>query len=228
MTGGGLSPDGTRWIATRPDFLFPTRVLGALFRGKFLAASRGFAIAASFASTVRPRPSRSRRASRAFATNSIAIAGLSMLTRPSAGPSRSSAHLGRYTHRVGLSNRRLVALDARGVTFRTRGTQTATLAPDFLGRFLLHVLRKGFVKIRHHGLMAASHVNTRLVLARRLLEAAPRPANDERARAPRDIRELLLALTGVDLRQCPRCGATAVVRRPLPPPATTAIPPDTS
>src|SRR5690606_35635382 len=106
---------------------------------------------------------------------------------------------GRYTHRVGLSNRRLVSLDERGVTFRTHGERTVSLAPDeFLRRFLLHVLPKGFVKIRHHGLMAPSNVTTRLVVARRLLERVAPPPPDV-ARVPSDYRELLLALTGVDL-----------------------------
>jgi hypothetical protein len=215
VSGGGLSLDGARWIATHPDFLFPVRVLGALFRGKFLAClarlyERGdlrldgpaakLADAATFA-RVRHKLYRAR--------------WVVYSKRPFGGPQQVFQYLGRYTHRVGLSNRRLVSLDERGVTLRTRGEQTATLAPDeFLRRFLLHVLPKGFVKIRHHGLMAASNATTRLAVARRLLEGAHRvvPAA---ATAPRDFREILLALTGVDLRQCPRCGAFAMRRLPL-------------
>jgi hypothetical protein len=92
-----------------------------------------------------------------------------------------------------------------------------TLASDeFLRRFLLHVLPKGFVKIRHHGLMAASNVTTKLALARRLLDKAPIAGDTTSAtRTARDFREILLALTGVDLRQCPRCGAFAMRRAPL-------------
>ena len=78
------------------------------------------------------------------------------------------------------------------------------------------VLPKGFVKIRHHGLMAASHVTTRLAAARRLLERGPPRTDRDSPRAPRDFRELLLALTGVDLQRCPRCGAVAMRRHPLP------------
>lgn len=228
VTGGGLSPDGARWIATRPDFLFPVRVLGALFRGKFLAGlarlrDRG-ALAFDGPAAALAVPARFARVRHKLYRHRWVV----YAKPPFGGPDQVFRYLGRYTHRVGLSNRRLVALDTRGVTFRTRGEQTATLAPsDFLRRFLLHVLPKGFVKIRHHGLMAASNVNTRLVLARRLLEGAPRAADDEAPRAPRDFRELLLALTGVDLRQCPRCGADAVVRHPLPP-AAASVPPDTS
>jgi len=93
---------------------------------------------------------------------------------PFGGPQQVFRYLGRYTHPVGLSNHRLVSFDARGVTFRTRGSNTVTLAPDeFLRRFLLHVLPKRFVKIRHHGLMAASNVSTRLEMARYLLGQTP-------------------------------------------------------
>lgn len=148
--------------------------------------------------------------------------------RPFGGPEQVFRYLGRYTHRVGLSNRRLVSLDERGVTFRTHGEQTVTLVPDeFLRRFLLHVLPKGFVKIRHHGLMAASNVSTRLAAARRLLEREPPPVAPDVSRCPADFRELLLALTGVDLRRCPRCGALAMRRHPLTF-TVRPVPPDTS
>ena len=132
---------------------------------------------------------------------------------PFGGPEQVFRYLGRYTHRVGLSNQRLVSLDARGVTFRTRGANTVTLAPDeFLRRFLLHVLPKGFVKIRHYGLMAPSHVATSLETARRLLGGSS-PAV-EPPRTPRDFCALLLALTGLDLRRCPRCQGERI-RYPL-------------
>jgi len=126
---------------------------------------------------------------------------------PFGGPEQVFRYLGRYTHRVGLSNQRLLSIDERGVTFRTKGEGTATVSPEvLLDRFLLHVLPKGFVKIRHYGLMAASNVPTKLVAARRLL--VPPTAEPATPRAPRDFRDLLLALTGVDLRRCPRCDGT--------------------
>ena len=151
-------------------------------------------------------------------------------------------YLGRYTHRVGLSNQRLVALHDQAVTFRTRGRQTVTLPPtEFLRRFVLHVLPRGFVKIRHHGLFAPGNVASKLAAARRLLEAnsppASAPAPPESPHAPRDFRELLLVLTGINLRRCSRCHAMAVVRLPLDllpaqapalGPATPPQPPDSS
>jgi hypothetical protein len=216
VSGGGLSLDSERWIGTRPDFLFPVRVLGALFRGKFLAclerlyergALRFDGPAAKFADRARFAHIRDKL----YRARWVVYA-----KRPFGGPQQVFQYLGRYTHRVGLSNRRFVSLDERGVTFRTRGEQTATLAPDeFLRRFLLHVLPKGFVKIRHHGLMAASNVTTQLAVARRLLENTSLATERDATRAPRDFREILFALTGINLRQCPRCGAFAMRRLPL-------------
>ena len=231
VTGGGLSLDGERWVETKPDFLFPVRVIGAFFRGKFLdrlvhAYERGQLRLEGSAAVLADRDRFARLRDKLYKMRWVVYA-----KRPFGGPEQVFRYLGRYTHRVGLSNRRLVSLDERGVTFRTRAEQTATLTPhEFLRRFVLHVLPKGFVKIRHHGLMAPSHVSTRLVVARRLLEAAapktaPAAAPAE-PRAPRDFRELLLALTGVDLRLCPRCGAT-LIRRALDSDSS-PVPPDTS
>lgn len=230
VTGGGLSLDGARWIATRPDFLFPVRVLGALFRGKFLARllrlyDRG-ELRLDGPAAVLADPARfARLRDKLYRARWIVYA-----KPPFGGPEQVFRYLGRYTHRVGLSNRRLVSLDERGVTFRTYGEQTVTVAPDeFLRRFVLHVLPKGFVKIRHHGLMAASNVSTRLAIARRLLQHASHDAPIATPRAPRDFCELLLALTGVDIRRCPRCGVGTMIRHPLPllAPASPAAP-DTS
>lgn len=228
VSGGGLSPDATEWISARPDFLFPVRVLGALFRGKFLARlallyKRG-ALRLDGPAAALADPARFERVKdKLYRTRWVVYA-----KRPFGGPEQVFHYLGRYTHRVGLSNRRLVSLDDRGVTFRTHGEQTVTLAPDeFLRRFLLHVLPKGFVKIRHHGLMAASNVPTRLAAARRILDRDRSPAPDV-ARSPTDFRELLLALTGVDLRRCPRCGELAMRRHPLPMTGLPPVPPDTS
>jgi hypothetical protein len=229
VTGGGLSRDGERWISTRPDFLFPVRVLGALFRGKFLARlvrlrERGELHLEGPAALLADPARFARVRDKLYRSRWVVYA-----KPPFGGPEQVFRYLGRYTHRVGLSNRRLVSLDARGVTLRTRGEQTATLPPhEFLRRFLLHVLPRGFVKIRHHGLMAAGNVNTRLAIARRLLGREPPAVEPDTTRTPRDFRELLLALTGLDLRRCPRCGAAELRRHPLPAAATAPLPPDTS
>jgi hypothetical protein len=132
VTGGGLTSDAARWVAARRDYLFPVRVMGALFRGKMLAAlERAHGLGRVNLGNVDLQALRK--------TSWIVYA-----KRPFGGPEQVFRYLGRYTHRVGLSNHRLVSLDDRGVTFRTRGEQTVTVAADeFLRRFLLHVLPKG-------------------------------------------------------------------------------------
>lgn len=229
VTGGGLSLDGERWVPTKPDFLFPVRVIGALFRGKFLhrlarAWGRGELRLEGPAAALSDRDRFARLLDKLYKIRWVVYA-----KPPFGGPEQVFRYLGRYTHRVGLSNRRLLSLDHRGVTFRTRGEQVVTVTPhEFLRRFVLHVLPKGYVKIRHHGLMAPSHASTRLAVARRLLQAdAPVEASPGTTpRAPRDFCELLLALTGVDLHSCPRCGGT-MIRHPLGD-VTSPVPPDTS
>jgi hypothetical protein len=216
VTGGGLALDGSRWIATRPDFLLPVRVLGALFRGKFLAAlsdlhARGQLRLTGAAARLADRKTFAHLRARLYKKRWVVYA-----KPPFGGPEAFFRYVGRYTHRVAISNARLVDLDGDSVTFRTRGDATATLpVVDFLRRFLLHVLPDGFVKIRHFGLFAPGNVNSKLPLARLRLAEAGVVAPTREARAPRDFRELLLALTGVDLRVCLCCGAPTVVRRPL-------------
>ncbi len=242
VTGGGLSPDTSRWVAAPVHYLFPVRALGALFRGKVLDALRRAhddgklrfdGPAASF---------QDRSHFRRLCDTLQRLRWVVYCKPPFGDDTQVFRYLGQYTHRVGLSNHRLVAFDGRDVTFRTRGPARVTLEADqFLRRFVLHVLPKGFVKIRHHGLFAAGNVHTKLATARALLPAATSTLHNAPPadRAPRDFRELLLALTGVDLRHCSRCGAFALIRVPLEPPAApgataplspafTSPPPDTS
>ena len=201
------------------DFLLPVRVIGALFRGKLLAHLRdayehgrldlgpGPGRPGSFRGPARP----------ALRTDWVVYA-----KRPFGGAEQVVRYLGRYTHRVGISNQRLVSLKKGEVTFRTKNGKTLTLsAHEFLARFVQHVLPSGFVKIRHYGLMAPSHATTTLETARQLLIRSPQ--RDLHTQAPiapvpaPDLpwRQLLRDLTGVDLGRCPACGAMAVVRRPL-------------
>jgi Putative transposase/Transposase zinc-binding domain len=217
VTGGALAPDGSHWIGTRPDFLFPVRVLGALFRGKFLARleqlyDRGALRLAGPASRLASRPAFTRLRNRLYTTRWVVHA-----KPPFGGPEEFFRYVGRYTHRVGLSNTRIVALDAQRVVFRTRGDATATLThTEFLERFVLHVLPKGFTKIRHFGLFAAGNVNSKLMLARQRLADAG-VATPAARPTPSDFREWLLALAGIDILHCPRCRVGILVRRPLDP-----------
>jgi len=225
VTGGGLALDGSKWVPTKPDFLLPVRVLGKLFRGKFLAKLQDLydrrqlrfdGKAARFADRTVFDRLRSRLQK---------IRWVVYIKPPFGGPEEFFRYVGRYTHRVGISNARIIALDAERVTFRTRGDSTETLTHDeFLRRFLLHVLPDGFAKIRHYGLFAPSNVNTKLVLARQRLAEAGVASDPPKPRPPRDFRELLLALTGIDIQRCPRCRIGILVRRPLDPTRRVAAP----
>ena len=224
VTGGGLSPDG-RWIPARPKYLFPVEVMGALFRGKFLdALKRAHAQGQLLGSgaTAGDRARIDRLIAALYEKSWVVYA-----KRPFGGAEQVIRYLGQYTHRVGISNARLVAVDARGVTFRTRGTKVTTLPPDkFLQRFLNHVLPPRFVKIRHYGLLAAGNVNTHLVAARRALDAVaparrrPRPIIDRAT----DWVSLLALLTNIDARRCPVCKVGLLVKEPLPLPESRAPP----
>jgi hypothetical protein len=234
VTGGGLSTDGQRWVAARGRgrYLFPVAVMRKLFRGKLLAAitrareqgQLDFGGACAHLAD-----------DAAFATWKKRLHGKDWVVycKPPFGSAEHVfKYLGRYTHRVGISNQRLISLDPRGVTFATKGGRRATLLPDeFIRRFLLHVLPAGFVKIRHFGLLAPAHVKGKLALARSLLEAKPSPeppppaadslvspAHDATIGAPVSNsawRTLFLKLTGIDLALCRVCGRGNIVRYPL-------------
>jgi hypothetical protein len=228
VTGGGLALDGSRWVAARGEFLFPVRVLGALFRGKVLD---GLARARRDG-RLRLAPDDEGRAGARRTDALHRAAWIVYAKRPFGGPEQVYRYLGRYTHRVAISNSRLVSATDDTVTFRTRGDQTASLPPlVFLRRFLQHVLPFGFVKIRHYGLLASGNVTTRLERARALLgggvterdEQRNEPGNEPDESWP----ELLAAVAAVDATLCPSCGAHAVQRGPLPslrPPVARAPP----
>jgi hypothetical protein len=219
VTGGGLAPDGKSWVAAPPDFLLPVHVLGALFRGKFLDGLERMRARGLLGDDLDDRAARRRRA-RLYDQSWVVY-----VKRPFGGAEQVYRYLGRYTHRVAISNARLVSVDDQAVVFRTRGQDTATMGPlEFIRRFLDHRLPKGFVKIRHGGLLSPTNVNTRLASAKAVLSADDRSDSSvktgDTVRADPKIAELpwadlLLALTGVDLKECPVCHARAVVRVPL-------------
>ena len=208
VPGGGIAPDGERWISSRPAFLLPVRVLGSLFRRLFLTrlmalhASGKLGLFGHLAHLV------GRRAFLRHLSPVRKKRWVVYAKPPFAGPEAVLAYLSRYTHRVAISNRRLIAFDESGVTLRYKDyrrdgperQRVMTLATnEFIRRFLLHVLPRGFHRIRHYGLLAASSRKTSLALARRLLEAAPPPPGDEPAE-PIDPRP-----------PCPCCGGRMVV-----------------
>jgi hypothetical protein len=211
VPGGGLAPDGQRWIACRPGFFLPVRVLSRLFRRRFLeelqrlhdqgrlkffGEHRALANAQTFTAWMAP-----------LRTGEWVV----YAKRPFAGPQAVLAYLSRYTHRVAISNSRLLAMDEHGVSFRWKDYRAKgktrhkamTLSPqEFMRRFLLHVLPGGFHRIRHYGLLANSNRRANLALARELLHVAP-PLPDE----PADESSAAPAPTFV----CGHCGQAMVV-----------------
>jgi hypothetical protein len=180
VPGGGMSLDGTRWIGCRPGFLLPVRVLSRLFRRLFLA---GLADAHAAGRLVFFGEIEGLHRRKAFDAHLAPLKRKKwfVYTKPPfAGPQAALAYLARYTHRVAISNSRLVSLDERGVTFRYKGYRRdgqarygkMTLSADeFIRRFLLHVLPKGFHRIRHYGLLASAGCKSNIARARQLMTA---------------------------------------------------------
>lgn len=214
VTGGGLSPDGERWIAVKGEdrFLFPVKVLSRLFRGKFLDGLERLFESGELA--LDPNEDIPRGVFAALRDRLQAQEWNVYAKRPFKGAEHVYKYLGRYTHRVGISNHRLQAITHDTVTFATKGDGSLTLSHDeFLARFVQHVLPPGFVKVRHYGLMASGNATTKLEVARRLLELQGAQSL-ERSESGGDWQDFYARLTGRDLRVCPRCKG-AVVRLEL-------------
>ena len=208
VPGGGLATDGERWVRCQPGFFLPVRVLSRLFRRRFLEeleqAHRGgrlqffgedatLAHAQAFAQWLAP-----------LRTCEWVV----YAKRPFAGPAAVLAYLSRYTHRVAISNSRLLALDERGVTFRYKDYRSKAkthykamtlTADEFIRRFLLHVLPIGFHRIRHYGLLANAGRREHLAQARQLLKVTAAVEAPSCKRASTTI----VPPTFV----CPHCGA---------------------
>jgi hypothetical protein len=218
VTGGGLAPSGQAWLPLSRRYLFPVKVMGALFRGKFLDGLRqlyrsGLLALTGRAAKLTDPAAFDRLLDQLYRTSWVVYA-----KRPFAGPEQVFRYLGRYTHRVAISNHRIQLIDKHGVRFATKDGRSITLPHQaFIARFLEHVLPSGYTKIRHFGLHASGNLNTKLAQARLLLSSAsaPLPAACEPAK-PLPWNELLLKLTGVDPTLCPRCGAR-LCRYPLSP-----------
>jgi putative transposase/transposase-like zinc-binding protein len=183
VPGGGISLDGTRWIPCRPGFLLPVRVLSRLFRRLFLTALADAHAASRLAFFGEIVHLCRREAFDAYLAPLRRKNWFVFAKPPFAGPEAVLAYLARYTHRVAIANSRLIALDQRGVTFRYKDYRrdgharyrTMTLAPDeFIRRFLLHVLPKGFHRIRHYGLLASAGCKANIARAKELM-ATPMP-----------------------------------------------------
>lgn len=215
VPGGGPSLDGTRWVACRPGFFLPVRVLSRLFRRLFLAELDA-AFAAGQLGCFGELAALAESAAFARQLNKLRRVEWVVYAKPPfGGPEQVLAYLGRYTHRVAISNARLVGLSDGQVAFRWKDYRhharpnVMTLAADeFIRRFLLHTLPDGFHRIRHYGFLANSHRAAKLALCRKLLDAAAT------AGIPVDDAEDKAALRGPG--RCPHCGSMMMLTGVLP------------
>ena len=180
VPGGGLSPDSKTWVACRPGFFLPVRVLSRLFRRRFLERLDAVHRAGGLKFFGEHAALADRRAFAAWLAPLRRCEWVVYAKRPFAGPAAVLAYLSRYTHRVAISNSRLISLDERGVTFRWKDYRakgrtrykTMALSPaEFMRRFLLHVLPGGFHRIRHYGLLANGSRKASLTTVRELLQS---------------------------------------------------------
>jgi hypothetical protein len=239
VPGGGISLDGERWMSCRPTFFLPVRVLSRLFRRlflKMLTAAHAAGCLAFFYEHVLLADTK------AFATFLAPLRKAEWVVyakKPFGGPQAMLAYLSRYTHRVAISNRRLIAADATGVTFKWKDYRiegparynTMTLPThEFIRRFLMHVLPKGVHRIRHYGLFANANRAANIARARELLAMPTRVTESETVSSETDQPPMLPT-------PCPCCGGRMIIietfargcepkHRPTPAPAAIRI--DTS
>jgi Putative transposase/Transposase zinc-binding domain len=219
VPGGGIAPDGQRWIGCRPGFFVPVRVLSRLFRRLFLEHLHQAFHAGQLRLRGQLEPLRQANAFRAYLAPAAQAEWVVYAKPPFGGPRQVLNYLGRYTHRVAISNNRLLTMDGNRVTFAWKdykheaARRTMTLdADEFIRRFLLHVLPNGLQHIRHYGFLANRHRQTKLVLCRQLLDSPAPMTPDPDSSTKQDYRDLYLALTGKSLRDCPLCGKGHMVR----------------
>ena len=206
VTGGALAPDGTRWIAAKAGFLFPVRAMSTVFRAKYLDALRQAFDQARLTFAAGTADLAHAETFAQFITALRAAPWVVYAKRPFGGPAHVLQYLGRYTHRVAISNARLVALHDGTVRFRCkdyadgdRAKVMALSAEEFLRRFLLHVVPRGFVRIRYFGLLANRRRRATLDRCRTMLDVPPAAPS---ANPP----SITTPASQLDVHRCPHCG----------------------
>jgi hypothetical protein len=210
VTGGGLAPNGQRWIPARQSYLLPVKVMAKLFRGKFLAGMRQAYEHGELKLTGKLAALTQQVTFEKLLTSLYKRDWIVYAKSPFGGAKQVYQYLGRYTHRVAISNARLLSHQDGHVQFRYKDYADASrqkvmslTAEEFIRRFLLHVLPKGFVRIRHYGLLASRNVATRLAQCQRLLAAPVSPAAVPPGKTWVDR---ILEWFGMDVVHCPQCG----------------------
>jgi hypothetical protein len=213
VPGGGISLDGERWVSCRPGFFLPVRVLSRLFRRLFMEKLMAAHEAGALTFFGIRAPLAAHKSFAAFLAPLRKIEWVVYSKRPFGGPQAVLAYLSRYTHRVAISNSRLISIDDAGVTFkwkdyRAKGRERQKImilnTNEFIRRFLIHVLPHGFHRIRHYGLFASGSRAENIVRVRALL-SAPIPPNQANADA-RDGTELPTLS-----HPCPCCGGRMII-----------------
>jgi len=223
VTGGGLSLDGKRWFRSKKDFFIPVKVLSSLFRGKFLDGLKKENEAGGLRFPGQIEELKEAPAFKRFLTNLYHQAWVVYCKPPLKHPEKVVDYLGRYTHRVALSNDRLVKMEDNRVTFRWRDSadnntiKLLTLeALEFIRRFLLHVLPSQFVKIRYYGILSHRSRKGKLLRCQKLLGVV---TPDELKQVLKESwQDLLTRITGIDPRVCPYCGKGKMIQRETLPP----------
>jgi len=231
VTGGGLDSSANRWISAKNSFLVPVKALSQIVRGKFLEALKETFHQGKLLFRGNTEGLKEESAFDRFLKKLRRQKWVVYSKEPFDGAQHVYAYLSRYTHRIAISNQRLVNCQNGQVTFKARNNHSpekprlVTLpAEEFIRRFLLHVLPTGFVKIRHYGLLAPCNAKTKLEKARTLLkQKEPKdenhPANGkpqaQKATSSPTWQDLLLQLTGWNLKTCPHCKKGFLIRKPF-------------
>jgi hypothetical protein len=215
VSGGALAENG-HWLHPRRGFLFPVKALSQVFRGKFITAlkhafdSHALTLVGSTVVLAQPRQ-RMRLLAALYEHDWVVYA-----KRPFAGPEQVLQYLGRYTHRIALTNNRLVSCDDHTVRFRykdyaagNRRKLMALASQEFIRRYLLHVLPKGFMRIRHYGLLGNRAKHHKLTLARAALNV---PRFTPLLTAPETIEAFWLRVAQLDIHRCPHCASGRLLR----------------
>ena len=220
VTGGGLSLDGKHWICSRKDFFISVNVLSSLFRGKFLDGLKKLYEAGELKFPGQIEKLKESSAFKRFLTNLYHQEWVVDCRPPLKNPEKVMDYLGRYTHRVALSNDRLVKLEGNQVTFRWRDSadnNKIKLLPleafEFIRRFLLHVLPDQFVKIRYYGILSHRSRKGKLLRCKKLLGVSTREQSKD---SPKESwQDLLTRITGIDPRVCPHCGKGEMIQKEI-------------
>jgi len=230
VPGGGLSLDGSQWISGRKKFFIPVKVLSRLFRGKFLYCLKKIYNAGELVFPGKIEHLREKKAFQTFLSDLYRQEWIVYCKPPFHNAETVMDYLGRYSHRVAISNDRLVKMEAGRVFFRYRDSRdndrmkiTSLDAHEFIRRFLLHVLPDNFMKIRHYGLLSNRNKKTALLSVRELLGVDTNDESDDQKNETWE--ELFLRLTGVDPRVCPACGKGTMKRKGILPQKNNRSPP---